>query len=278
MILGIHCPVRAGFGAALERAAALGCASMQMLPYRRNEVPAPEDLAAFSAARGKTSVTRLLIHSRYVPSLGSSDDERRRRSIAHLANELRLAAALGGDAYVLHAGAYSEGVEHGEGLGRVAGAIVEAVGRAEASVPILLENVPGGGRRLGGTLEELAWLSEPLRKVQPAAGFCIDTAHAWAGGYDMGSAEAMLKFLSKIHRLLGADSVKAFHLNDTRALLGSHREHHEHWGRGHVRGEGLQTLLQRSEYAAAVGILETPWEAPGDDERNLAFVTSRSAS
>ena len=98
-----------------------------------------------------------------------------------------------------------------------------------------------------------------------------------AGGYDMGSAEAMLKFC-RDPPPPGADSVKAFHLNDTRALLGSHREHHEHWGCGHVRGEGLQTLLQRSAYASAVGILETPWEAPGDDERNLAFVTSRSAS
>lgn len=276
MILGLHCGVRAGFAAALERATSLGCRSMQMLPYRRGTVHEESEISAFRRARGKTLVGSLLIHSRYVPSLGSSDETRRARSIGHLAHELRLTAALGGDAYVLHAGAYSEGVDRAVGLARVASAIVEAVVRAETSVPILLENVPGGGRRLGGTLEELASLLEPLRKVQPAAGCCIDSAHAWAGGYDVGSAEAMLRFLSKIHRLLGAESVKAFHLNDTRALLGSHREHHEHWGLGHLQGEGLRTLLAREEYASAIGILETPWESLGDDERNLAFVTSRS--
>jgi deoxyribonuclease-4 len=112
-------------------------------------------------------------------------------------------------------------------------------------------------------LEELAALGGHVE------GFCLDTAHAWAAGYELATAEGMLKFLSKAHRLLGSERVRAFHLNDSGALLGSNREHHASWGTGRLGSEGLKALLDRPEYAGALGILETP---RGEDERNLAFV------
>lgn len=269
MILGIHCSVRAGFSAALAEAEALGCAAFQILPYRRHHPPTSDELAGFkAAARGR----RVLVHSRFVPNLMSADPARRRRSAEHLASELRLAAALGGEAYVLHAGAYSPGSDIEEALGCFRESLTFALRAAGRAPPLLVENIPGGGRRVGGTLEELA----RLRDTAPVAGFCLDTAHAWAAGYDVASAEGMLKFLSKAHRLLGAESVKAFHLNDTRALLGSHRESHEHWGEGRLGAEGLRVLLRRPEYVGAIGIVETPKE-PGADERNLAFAARQAA-
>ena len=70
---------------------------------------------------------------------------------------------------------------------------------------------------------------------------------------------------------IGAENVRAFHLSDTRALLGSHREHHWHWGKGYLRGEGLRVLLGRPEYATVPGILETPYE-PGADRVNMEYV------
>ena len=79
-----------------------------------------------------------------------------------------------------------------------------------------------------------------------------------------------MKFLARAHRLFG-DGVKAFHLNDTRAKLGSHLESHEHWGSGFLGKEGVRALLARPEYTQAVGILETPKE-PGADARNLAWL------
>lgn len=239
VILGLHCPVYRGLEAALARAADLGCEAMQMLPYRRHDPPTTEECAAFDKARRASSVKRLFIHSRFVPSLASSDSARRMRSMGHLASELRLAAALGGEAYVLHGGAYSVGSSFDEGLRFFKESVTRATAEAGVKVPIYLENVPGGGRRMGGTLEELAKLVEAC----PGASACLDTAHAWAAGYPLSTAEGMLKFLSLAHRLLGADTVKLFHLNDTRALLGSNRENHAHWGKGFLGTESLKTLL-----------------------------------
>ena len=156
MILGIHASVRRGFAAALEEAGVLGCAAMQMLPYPRHQEPTPPQLAEFRAARERSCIRRLLIHSRFVPSLASSEEVRRSRSVSHLEKELRLAEGLGGEAYVLHAGAFSPESDKGEGVRLFADSVGLAYRRSGVRIPILVENVPGGGRRLGGSLEELS--------------------------------------------------------------------------------------------------------------------------
>ena len=273
MILGVHASVARGLAGALEEADALGCAALQILPYRRHHPPEDEELSAFRAARLLSGVRVLLVHSRFAPSLASADAPRRARSVEHLSSELRLTAGLGGDAYVLHAGAYSPGSDAEGGIKLFADSLRRAVENSAFRGTVLLENVPGGGRRMGGSFEELARLQDAVKPFVSNVGVCLDTAHAWAAGYDLSAAEAALKFTARAHRLLGADAVRAFHLNDSRALLGSHREHHWHWGKGRLGLEGLKVLLEREEFARIPGILETPKE-PGADAANLAVVRS----
>ncbi|MBI5241104.1 MAG: deoxyribonuclease IV [Elusimicrobia bacterium] len=273
MILGAHCPLSGGFSGALRQAQDLGCGAMQVFPCRRHAEPSAEELSDFRRARESGSVRRLLAHSRFAPCLGSSDEGMRGRSIELLDRELRLAAALGAEAFVLHAGAYSEGSSREEGLERAAAAVREALDRSGAGLTVLFENVPGGGRRLGSALEDLGRILEPLRRAGRPCGVCVDTAHAWAAGFDLSCAEGMLRFLSRLHRVVGADSVGAFHLNDTRALLGSQRESHAEWGGGFLGAEGLRALLSRPEYADRPGIVELPLRSDREAFRNsLAYL------
>lgn len=275
MRLGVHASVRGGYAAALADALALGCESLQILPYRRHHLPSGEELSSFAAARSAAKL-QLLVHSRFVPSLASSDSVRRNRSIKHLANELILTTALGGDAYVIHGGAYSPDSSLEAGVELFARSVIMAVEQSACRTPLLLENVPGGGRRMGGCLEDLARLQDALKPSLPDIGVCLDTAHAYAAGYDCSTAEGSLSFLARAHRLLGFDSVRAFHLNDTRALLSSHREHHEHWGKGRLGTEGLKALLDREEFSGTPAILETPKDFPGADRANLEFARGLS--
>lgn len=276
MILGIHASVAGGFLRTLDEAKALGCEALQILPYRRHHAPSEEELAEFRAARAASGVRRLLIHSRFVPSLASSDETRRRRSIEHLAEELRLGAALGGEMYVLHAGAYSPDSDEDAGIRLFADSVRRAVEVSGFSGRLVLENVPGGGRRMGGTFEELARLMDSVKPHVRGLGACLDTAHAWAAGYDLSAAEAALKLVARAHRLLGSHGIAAFHLNDSRALLGSHLESHEHWGQGRLGLEGLKVLLHREEFADVPGILETP-KGPGADALNLGVARRLAA-
>jgi deoxyribonuclease IV len=253
-----------GYDAALAHAREHGCAAMQMLPYRRHHDPTPDETASFKRKREQANI-RLVAHSRFVPSLASSDEPRRARSVALLRRELELSAALGAEAYILHAGAYSPGSTAEDGIKLCS----ESIAAAGPSLPVLIENVPGGGRRLGGTLEELDALIRGARRAGVDAHACLDTAHAWAGGYDLSSAEGVMKFLARVHRILGAENVRAFHLNDSRALLGSHVESHAAWGSGHLGAEALRALLRRDEYADTLAVAEPPL---GGDAATLAAI------
>ncbi len=275
MIIGIHGPVGRGLEGALETAVSLGLPALQMLPYRRHHIPGAEDLAAFRAKRSASGVTRLVVHSRFVPSLASSDERRRERSAALLAMELRLASGLGAEAYILHAGAYSPEAQAAEGMRLCVEAILSAVVTAGTRIPIWVENVPGGGRRIGGTLEEVAAIIRGLRRTT-SSGACLDTAHAHAAGYDLSSAEGMLKFLAQVNRVIGAENVRCWHLNDTHARLESHRESHAVWGEGFLGREGLRELLRRDAYRDCLGIIEPPL-APDSYRKCAEFVQASAA-
>ena len=269
MILGIHGSVRDGLTQALAEAEEARCEVLQMLPYRRHSTPDEDELRFFRARLRRSCVKRLIAHSRFVPSLASDDEARRVRSVELLVFELELAQRLGAEAYVLHAGAYSVGGTPGEGLRKTGESITKAVGRSDFKGKILIENVPGGGRRLCGSLEELAQLRDAIG-AGAQSGVCLDTAHAWAAGYDVASTEGALKFLALAQRLFGG-AVAAFHLNDTAALLGSHKENHAHWGAGRLGREGISTMLAHVEYAQTPAIVETP-KTPGGDRENLDYL------
>jgi deoxyribonuclease-4 len=267
LILGLHCSIREGFDRALSYAESLKAEALQVLPYRRHSDPEEEDYAGFVRSFDSTSIRRLYVHSRFVPNLALSEKNKRGNSVAHLSHEIGLAARLEADAFILHLGAYSESDSSSSGIVLAARSIAQACQDAEKEVPICVENVPGGGRRLGGTLEELADLAEALKKEKNSLplSFCLDTAHAWAAGYSISSAEGMAHFLERAESLLGAELIQVFHLNDTQSEFGSCREHHALWGKGILGFDGLKFLLSLVRYQDCAGILESP--KSGEAER-----------
>jgi len=275
MDIGVHCDVRKGYVAALARARLLGCGAMQLFTYPRHHDPSPEELRGFRAAAGEAGM-RFVAHVRYVPFLAAEEGSARSHSARLLARESEIAAGLGAERLVLHLGGFAEGSTRESGLRRFAEGVAEALEAAEDSSPLVLENVPGGGRRLGGPLEDLSEALELLQRGGIEAGICLDTAHAWAQGYDIGRASGMSDFLGRAKSLFGPDRIQVFHLNDTRAALGSHRESHWVWGEGRISPSSIEALLKDPELRGAAGIAEAPagkgWDAP-----NLAFLKDRGA-
>ncbi len=70
---------------------------------------------------------------------------------------------------------------------------------------------------------------------------------------------------------MGPRHVLAFHLNDSRAPLGSGLDRHEHIGRGGLGLRPFRRLLNDPRFARVPKVLETPKEPePIADRRNLA--------
>ena len=138
---------------------------------------------------------------------------------------------------------------------------------------IVLENSAGGGFGLGMNVTELAGLAEAIgdRGVpRERVAFCLDAAHAWGAGIDVGEPLALDAFLAEFDDRIGLDRLVMVHLNDSRAELGSRVDRHEHLGAGRIGTRGLAHLIRHPALGHAAYYIETPGMDEGYDAVNLA--------
>jgi deoxyribonuclease-4 len=144
-------------------------------------------------------------------------------------------------------------------------------GRRERAT-LVLENSAGGGGGLGTSVDELAAIADRLATQgigRDHVAFCLDTAHAWGAGIDVGDPDAIDAFLADFDYRIGLDRVALVHLNDTRSALGSRTDRHEHLGAGQIGPTGLGHMLRHPGLAHAPAIIETPGMDVGYDKVNM---------
>lgn len=273
MRVGVHTSVRRGFAAAAHDAAALGCETFQIFTQSprgwMTRVYADAEFVAFRDARETLGLDPVVVHAPYLPNLCTSNETLYRRSVRALKEDLQRCEQLGADYLVIHPGAFSPESTRETGLDRIGGALNEALTEVPGEVTILIENMAGGGRRIGGPFEELGAILERVRE-QVRVGVCFDTCHAFACGYDLSRPQGIEAALSSLDRAVGLDRVPVFHVNDSKGACESHRDLHQHLGQGHVGLAGFRALFARPEFRRAALILETPKEpAPSSDLENL---------
>ena len=135
-------------------------------------------------------------------------------------------------------------------------------------VQLLLENTAGGGNLLGGSFASIGYIVKSLEDDLPL-GVCLDTAHAWAAGYDFSSAKGLHALFDDLRRHIGPEYVKALHVNDSTTPCGSHRDRHAHLGEGLIGEEGLTAFLRFPWPDDIPAILETPETGTDWDVVNL---------
>lgn len=91
-------------------------------------------------------------------------------------------------------------------------------------------------------------------------GYCIDTAHIFASGYNIKTKDNFEEFISLWDHHIGMNEITLFHLNDSKVDLGCCRDLHEQIGSGLIFSEdknGLQTLLEFSKTNKIPVIIES---------------------
>jgi len=200
----------------------------------------------------------------------------RTRSIQAFQDELIRAVSLGADFLVVHPGARGESQ-----IDAAIANIVDSIKQATRRVPlgklrILIENTAGMGTAVGSRLQEVAAIVRGLSKL--GAGVCLDTAHLFAAGYDIGSEGGLESTIAQIDQSIGLDNVYVWHVNDSKIPLGGKVDRHENIGEGKIKAAAFGRILQHPKLGASVTtglpgrafILETPIEEPGDDRKNVA--------
>jgi deoxyribonuclease-4 len=269
MQIGLHVGVSDGYGEAVAYAERLGCTAVQFFSgnpktYRTGPIDAPS-LERFASLRAEAGIRSAVIHTSYLINLASEDSKVATNSLRLLKNDLRF-AAVGSIAFVnTHLGSYGKR-ERSEGFAQVVAALESALEDIAPDVYLVMENSAGAGQLCGGTLEELGQF---VRTVgHPNLAVCLDTAHSWAAGYDIDSADGVERFLDLADREIGLDRVVMFHFNDTEIPLGGHKDRHWHIGEGLIGLAGFRALASHTALATKTAILETPGEE-SDDARNM---------
>lgn len=220
--------------------------------------------------RARLGLAPLVVHDNYLINLASADKALRAKSITAFRRELERALAVGAEYVVAHPGNHN-GQTLEAGIRTAAKSLVKATARLKANgLMLLLENTAGAGSAIGSRFEELA---EIRRLAAPGAGleigYCLDTAHCLAAGYDVATAAGLRGTLREAGSHLGLGRVKVIHANDSKAALGSRVDRHEHIGQGHIGAGAFRRILTHPKLRDKAFILETPIDRDGDDRRNI---------
>jgi deoxyribonuclease-4 len=270
--IGAHVSISGRIYEAVPRAQALGGECLQIFfgsprQWRLISYP-PDDLEEFRRRRQVAELDPLVAHTSYLINLASPDPGVYRRSVVSLVHTLQGMDALGGLAAITHIG-NPQGSSWTEARARIAWALRAAL-RESARAMILLEGSAGGS--LGGTFEQLREILDATGERR-RLGVCLDTAHLFAAGWDLRTPAGVDAMVRAVKRAIGLRRVRALHLNDSKAALGSHIDRHENIGEGEIGRAGFRAILAHPALKDLPGFIETPgFDQAGPDRKNMAIL------
>ena len=268
-LLGAHFSIAGGLVRALDAAAAYGCPVVQLFTknaatWKEREI-SENEAQDFRRRRKELKIRYVAAHTAYLINLAAADSGKRRQSREALNREMARSSMLGIDGVVLHPGNHM-----GDGPAKGIQRIQEGIDRVLAAVPeapcsLLLETTAGQGTSIGRTFEELAEIRAGIESPE-RVGFCLDTAHVFAAGYDLRDDAAVEHTLAVFDRILGLDRLQLIHLNDSLKPPGSRVDRHAAIGRGEIGTAAFRRIMGEPRLEAVPKIIETPkTDAAGRD-------------
>jgi deoxyribonuclease IV len=276
-LLGAHFSIAGGLHKALYTARDYGCTAVQIFTKNastwKERTLTDQDIETFDRARQETGITAIASHTAYLINLGSPEKKKFDRACTALTHEVTRSFQLGIPWVVHHPGAHMAAGETA-GIERIAEGINRVLHESRDNGPLLLlETCAGQGTTLGHTFEQLAAIAEKVEKGE-RLGFCLDTCHIFAAGYDIRTEAAYHKTMTAFDKVLGLDRLKVIHLNDALRELGSRVDRHDHIGKGKIGPEGFSLIMNDERLTHIPKILETPKKEGGVDwdRKNLDFL------
>jgi deoxyribonuclease IV len=255
--IGGHVSSSGGIHTAIDRAVAIGAESMQVFTQSpRTWRPTNHDPANFERFRDRRAeegIGGVLCHALYLCNLAAPKDDVYEKSVAAMRNTMEVACGIGADGVVFHVGSHlGSGIE--KGLERVLPAMEQVLELCSDDTWLLMENSAGAGGTIGRSIEELALLFERLDR-HPRLGLCLDSCHLFVSGVDITDPQALDACLDEVDAALGIDRLRALHVNDSAAPLGSNRDRHANIGEG-LLGERLGVFLGNPRLQGLPAVLE----------------------
>jgi deoxyribonuclease IV len=191
------------------------------------------------------------VHSPYVVNVATSNNRIRIPSRKILTQQLAGAAKIGAKGLIVHGGHVLKNDDPQLGFDNWR-KVFERM-ETPTPVPVLIENTAGGDNAMARELDALARLWEGVGEF--GAGFVLDTCHAWAAGWNLGTA------VDDVRTITGR--VDLVHLNNSRDPAGSSRDRHAPLADGEIPTDLLVEVVRAADCPV---ILETPGDSAAHAE------------
>lgn len=223
----------------------------------------PQEIDAFRKECNRYD--QLFVHASYRINLADP-------SLSHhpaLRQELYWAQKLGFTRMILHPGASSS---HSQGIDAVVRTLNSII-KSTKNINFILENVAFTAPSIGGAVSDLQLIRDKLDEPDHL-GFCIDTAHAYAYGFNLSEPGEREQYIQTLGQMLGFDHIKLIHINDTQSTLASRHDMHCRINNGNIGTDALKQFVLDSRLLHIPLLLELPAIDKSEEEQDLLTVRS----
>lgn len=225
--------------------------------------PSKEEIAAFRACCKE--YCNLFVHASYRINIADQSFSQH----PALKQEIYWAQKLGCTDMILHPGSSPSCHAGIDAAVRVLNSIIKST----KEINFVLENVAFTTPSIGGTITDLQTIRDKLDEPN-RLGFCIDTAHAYAFGYNLADHVEREQYIQAVGKTLGFDQIRLIHTNDTQTLLGSRHDSHCRIGNGNIGTEALKEFVLDARLLHIPLLLELPALAESEEVQDLSVVNS----
>ena len=201
---------------------------------------------------------KILAHAPYTLNPCSKDESIREFAYKIMEDDLKRMEYLPNNLYNFHPGSHvKQGVDIGINY------IIELLNKVikkEQTTKILLETMSGKGTEIGRNFNEIKAIIDGVN-LNEHIGVCLDTCHVFDGGYDI--VNNLDNVLDEFDDVIGLDKLCAIHLNDSKNILGSHKDRHEKIGLGNIGLDAIGNIINHEKLKNLPFFLETPNELDG---------------
>ncbi|HIC83775.1 MAG TPA: deoxyribonuclease IV, partial [Nitrososphaerales archaeon] len=221
MKLGVHVSIAGSIDLSIDRARSLDLNTFQIFTrnprgWKFSDLK-ESNIVNFKNKILSENISTVVCHMPYLPNLSSPKEDVYNMSINTLSSELERCNTLGIEYVVTHIGSHlGTGLE--KGLDRVVKACNTALSNSSNNTMIVLENTAGTKNNVGSKFDELKYIFDNVND-KSRIGFCFDTCHAFAAGYDLSTSKSVIDTLNKFDQIIGLKYLKVIHLNDSKGEL-----------------------------------------------------------
>lgn len=259
--IGAHVSAAGGVDQAVQRAYELEATAFALFTKNQRQWRASpltdEVISAFRLACEKYHYTpgQILPHDSYLINLGHPVSEALEKSREAFHDEVTRCMQLGLTLLNFHPGSHLHQISEEDCLKRIAESINIVLDKTEG-VTAVIENTAGQGSNLGFRFEHLAAIIDGVED-KSRVGVCIDTCHAFAGGYDLRTEDECVKTFAEFERIVGFQYLRGMHLNDAKSEFNSRVDRHHSLGEGNIGKTVFSWLMKDARFDGIPMILET---------------------